>query len=63
MTDMKVEIDFDEYQTRCLITQLHGHTDMFVDFFKADKFSQLLAMNAFKEIIDKWGEMYREISP
>lgn len=61
---MKIEIDYmDGQPTVCRITECYGHPDVFVDFFKADELSQVLAMNASKEIIDKWGETYREISP
>ena len=51
---MKIQIDYDGSKADCLITTFHGHPDMFVDFTKADEFSQVYAMNAFKSIIENW---------
>ena len=51
---MKIQIDYDGSKAYCLITTVYGHPDMFVDFSKADEFSQVYAMNAFKFIIENW---------
>ena len=51
---MKIQIDYDGSDARCSITTIYGHPDMFVDFTKADEYSQIYAMNAFKSIIENW---------
>ena len=51
---MKIQIDYDGFKADCIITTVYGHPDIFVDFSKADKYSQVYAMNAFKSIIENW---------
>ena len=57
---MKINIDYDGSDARCSITTIYGHPDVFVDFSKADKYSQVYAMNAFKSIIENWEKGRKE---
>lgn len=51
---MKINIDYDSSKAKCSMTTLFGHPDVFVDFNNTDELSQVVAMNAFKCIIDSW---------
>jgi len=51
---MKINIDYDGFEAKCSITTIYGNPDVFVNFSKADKYSQVYAMNAFKSIIENW---------
>ena len=59
---MKIQIDYDGSTAKCLITEFHGHPDMFVNFNNADEYSQIYAMGAFQNIIKQWEREHKKES-